>query len=94
MPWLTAHTNTPLQGVFSTLGEGLIGWIITGRSSSATAADTTGTAIWLARLSFRFRQGVEPGTYAGSVLSLRPTAETLLNDGNFVFIESQPCVNL
>lgn len=79
------------QGVFSLLGDGLIGWIITGRASTASAAETTGTAIWIARLRMRFLPSVQPGTYGGTELGLRPTAETLLNEGNFVFAEGQPC---
>ena len=61
---------------------GALSWLAAGRSSSATPALVTGTAIFLLRIRLRVMPGTAADVYGGSSLNLYPYATDLVNDGN------------
>ena len=67
--------------------NGRLAWVITGRAGTVPAEAVTGSAVFLVRVSMRFKAGTAPSTYAGSTLNLFPHARTLVNNGNLAFVE-------
>ena len=69
-------------------GAGSLSFSITGQSSGTSDADTTGSAIFLFKVSLKFKSSVAAGTYDGATLNLSPRAETLANTGGFAFVSA------
>jgi hypothetical protein len=51
-------------------------------------AQTAGTAVFLFKISLKFKAGVEAGMYDGATLGLYPRAETLVNDAVYTFVST------
>ena len=82
----TSHFN---GAVFDSSEAGRLAWVITGRSALASASDVTGEAIYLVRVTLRFKSGAAAGTHEGATLGLYPFAQTLVNNGNLPFVQAQ-----
>ena len=79
----SSHFN---GAVFDAAQPDRLAWVITGRSSAASAQDVTGEAIYLLRVRLRFRASTPPAGYSGEVLNLSPYAHSFVSNANLEFV--------